>query len=59
MNNIADAHEGAACPEAEMPLADEVQALVGDEEAPEVVEIRMDYTKDTVQVARGGGCSWK
>jgi hypothetical protein len=41
------------------PLQDAVAAIVDQEDGPQVVEIRMDYTKDTVALARGAGCSWK
>jgi hypothetical protein len=40
-------------------LHEAVAAIVDQEEGPQVVEIRMDYTKDTVALARGAGCSWK
>jgi len=40
-------------------LQDAVAAIVDQEDGPQVVEIRMDYTKDTVALARGAGCSWK
>jgi hypothetical protein len=42
-----------------VPLQDAVAAIVDQEDGPQVVEIRMDYTKDTVALARGAGCSWK
>ena len=30
-----------------------------DYEAPKVVELRLDSSKEVVQIAKGGGCSWK
>lgn len=30
-----------------------------EELSPEIVEIRLDESKDAVQLAKGGGCSWK
>lgn len=38
---------------------DEALGIEPLDEAPEVVEIRMDYAKDVVQLGKGGGCSWK
>lgn len=37
----------------------ECQTTESTQEMPEVVEIRMTWTKDAVQVGKGGDCSWK
>lgn len=40
------------------PEAQGTQDVYADE-PPQIVEVRMDYSKDVVQVARGSGCTWK